>query len=153
MGLAQEVIGFVGCQLTVRTCTLLVPPLEQPRSPVLPAGVFTATLKVPVAGIREDVMVAVSWEWLVTTVARTAPSKSTTEEETKWLPVAMMTKLGGSCEKAMLVGEMEFRVGEGRALPQRGFTALHPGRSTNTASHEMRRTTGQEGGMNCVKLT
>ena len=33
---------------------LLVPPLEQPRLPVLPAGVCTATLKLPGAGIMEE---------------------------------------------------------------------------------------------------
>ena len=97
----------------------------------------------------EDVRVAVSWEWLVTTVARVASLKITTEEETKWLPVAVMTKLGGSCEKTMVVGEIELRIGAGRALPQRGFSVLHPGRSKSTTSHELRRTIRQEEGMNC----
>lgn len=78
-----------------------MPPLEQPRSPVLPAGVFTMTLKLPEAGIMEDVMVTLSWELFVTVVARVAPLKTPTEEETKWLPVTMMTKLDGSCEKTM----------------------------------------------------
>ena len=80
---AHEVIGFAGGQLTLRTCPLLVPPLEQPRSPVLPAGVLTTTLKLPTAGIMENVMVALSWELLATVVARVAPLKTTTEEETK----------------------------------------------------------------------
>ena len=48
-------------QLTVRARALLVPPLEQPRSPLLPAGVCTATLKLPEAGIIEEVMLTVSW--------------------------------------------------------------------------------------------
>ena len=132
-------IGFAGGQLTVRTCSLLVPPLEQPRSPVVPGGVFTTTLKVPGAGIREDVIVTLSWELLATLVARVAPLKTTTEEETKWLPLAMMTKLGGKCEKTMVVGEIELRIGNGRALPQRGFSVLHPGSSKSTTSHELRR--------------
>src|SRR5208282_6607205 len=85
-GAALEVIGFAGGQLTVRTCPRLVPPLEQPRSPVLPPGVCTTTLKLPGAGIMEDVMVTVSSEVLITVVARGAPLKTTTEEETKWLP-------------------------------------------------------------------
>jgi len=107
------------------------------------------TLKLPGAGIIEDVMVAVSWEWLVTTVARVAPLKTTTEEETKSLPVATMTKLGGSWEKTIVVGEIELRIGTGRALPQRGFSELHPGRSKSTASHELRRTIRRDEGMNC----
>jgi hypothetical protein len=41
-------------QLTVRTRTLLVPPLEQPRLPVLPAGVCTVMLKLPGAGINKE---------------------------------------------------------------------------------------------------
>ena len=87
----------------------------------------------------EDVMVAVSWVWLVTTVARAAPLKTTTEEETKSLPVAVMTKLGGSSEKTIVVGEIELRIGTGRELPQRGFIELHPGRSKSTTRHELRR--------------
>jgi hypothetical protein len=46
--------------LTVRSWAPLVPPLEQPRLPVLPAGARTATLKLPGAGIMEDVMLTVS---------------------------------------------------------------------------------------------
>lgn len=109
----MEVIGFAGGQLTVRTCPRLVPPLEQPRSPVVPPGVCTTTLKLPGAGIMEDVMVTVSSEVLITVVARGAPLKTTTEEETKWLPVAVMTKLGGNSEKTMVVGEIELRIGRG----------------------------------------
>jgi len=70
-------------QLTVRTWLLLVPPLEQPRLPLLPAGVCTTTLKLPGAAIIEDVMLTVSSELLTTVVARLAPLKTTTEEETK----------------------------------------------------------------------
>jgi len=110
----------------------------------LPAGVFTVTLKLPGAEIIDDVMVAVSWEWLVTTVARVAPLKTTTEEETKSLPLAVMTKLGGSWEKTILVGEIELRTGTGRALPQRGFIELHPSRSKRTTRHELRRTIREE---------
>jgi hypothetical protein len=106
----------------------------------LPAGVCTATLKVPGAGIIEAVMLAVSWELLTTVVVRVAPLKTITEEETKWLPFAVRMKLGGSCENTSVVGEIESRLGMGRALPQRGFRALHPGRSESAASNEPRRT-------------
>jgi len=144
----HEAIGFVPDQLTVRTSPLLVPPLEQPTSLVFPAGVLTATVNFPRPRIMEDVMVAVSWEWLVTMVARVEPLKTMTEEETKWLPVAMMAKLAGSCEKAIVVGEIELRIGAGRALPQRGFSELHPGKSKSTTSHELTRTIRQKVGMN-----
>ena len=68
-----------------------------------------------------------------------APLKITTEEATNWLPVAVRTKLGGNFEKTMVVGEIELRVGAGRALPQRGFSALHPSRSNSTTSSEQRK--------------
>ena len=119
--------------------TLLLPPLEQPRLPVLPAGVCTAILKLPGAGIIEELMATVSCELLFTAVARVAPLRTTTEEETNWLPVTVSTKLGGNCEKTMVVGEIELRIGTGRALPQRGFRALHPGSSKSTISRELRR--------------
>ena len=85
-------------------------------------------------------MLTVSSELLVTVVGRVVPLKSATEEETKWLPAAVMTKLGGSCENTILSGEIELRVGLGRALPQSGFRALHPGRSESATSNELRKT-------------
>jgi len=116
----------------------------------VPDGVCTTTLKLPAAGIMEDVMFAVSTELLTTVVARVVPLKTITEEETKWLPVAVRTKLGGSCEKTIVAGEIEARLGAGRALPQRGFSALHPGRSKRMTSHALRRTIRQEEGMDSV---
>jgi hypothetical protein len=115
-----------------------VPPLEQPRSTLLPAGVCTVTLKLPGAGIVEEVTVAVTWELVFTAVARGATLKTITEEETNWLPLAVSTKLGGNCEKVMVAGEIELRIGAGRALPQRGFSALHPGRSKSASSGKLR---------------
>jgi hypothetical protein len=132
--------------LTVKTRALLVPPLEQPTSLVLPPGVCSVTLKLPGAGIMEEVMVAVAWELLITAVAMVAPLKTITEEETNWLPVTERTKLGGNCEKIMVVGEIESRIGAGRALPQRGFSALHPGRSKSTIRNELRRPIEKEDG-------
>jgi len=121
-----------------------VPPLEQPRSPELPAGVCTSTLKLPALGIMEDVIFAVSSVLLTTVVATVAPLKTITEEETKLLPVAVRTKLGGSCEKTSVVGEIELRLGAGRALPQSGFSELHPAKSTIVTSNELRRKIRQE---------
>jgi hypothetical protein len=113
---------------------LLVPPLEHPTSDVLPAGVCTATLKVPGAPIIDALMVALSCELLVTAVVMTVPLKSNTEEETNWAPVAVSTKLGDTCEKAIMLGEIELRLGAGRALPQSGFRALHPVNATRITS-------------------
>ena len=93
----------------------------------------------------EDVMLTVSLELLMTMVASAAPLKTTTEEETKPLPVSVMTKLGGSCANTTFAGEIDLRLGTGRALPQSGFRALHPGRSKSTASHEVRKTILQKG--------
>jgi hypothetical protein len=114
-----------------------VPPLEQPRLLLLPAGVCTATLKLPGPGIIDDLIVTVAWELLATSVASGAPLKTTSEDETNWLPVAVRTKLGGSCEKTMVAGEIELRTGTGRELPQSGFSALHPGRSESATSSKL----------------
>jgi hypothetical protein len=126
-------------QLTVRTRTLLVPPLEHPTSDVLPAGVCTEMLKVPGAVIMDALMVTSSCELLVTAVVTTMPLKSKTEEETNWLPVALSTKPGDTCEKAIVLGEIELRLGAGRALPQSGFRALHPVKTTRTTSSAIAR--------------
>jgi hypothetical protein len=47
-------------QFTVRIRTLLVPPLVQPRLPLLPDGVCTSTLKVPGAETMEEGIETVS---------------------------------------------------------------------------------------------
>ena len=95
-------------------------------------------------------MLAVSWELLITVVARVAPLKTITEEETKLLPVAVRTKLEGSCEKTMVVGEIELRLGAGRALRQSGFSALHPDKSKTMIRPELRRKIRPEDGMHAV---
>jgi len=127
-----------------------VPPLEQPKSPLLPAGVFTTTSKLPGAGIIEDVMLTVIVDLLITAVERVAPLKITTEEATNWPPVAVRTKLGGSFEKTIVAGEIELRVGLGRALPQSGFSALHPGNSRSATSDETTKAIRQYEGINSV---
>ena len=96
----------------------------------------------------DDAIVTVSWELLSTTVARATPLKTTTEEETKSPPVAERAKLGGNCEKAIVAGEIELRVGAGRALPQSGFRALHPGRSRSATKSEMSQPIRDEDAMN-----
>jgi hypothetical protein len=96
----------------------------------------------------EELIVTVVWELLSTEVASVAPLKTTSDEATNWLPVAVSTKLEGSCEKTTVAGEIELRNGTGRELPQRGFSALHPGRSESTTSNKLRWPNRQEGDMN-----
>jgi hypothetical protein len=60
----------------------------------------------------------------------------------------MISKLGGSCEKRMVVGEIELRMGAGRALPQSGFSGLHPGSRKRRTTHGLRRMIRQEESMN-----
>jgi hypothetical protein len=93
-------------------------------------------------------MLTVSWELLITVVTRLAPLKTTTEEETNRLPEAVRTKLGGNFAKTIVAGEIESRMGVGRALPQRGFSVLHPVRSKSTRSQDVRSTLRKEWGMN-----
>ena len=92
----------------------------------------------------EGVIVTVAWELLFTEVARVVPLKTTSDEATKWVPVAVSTKLGGSCEKTIVAGEIELSDGAGRELPQRGFSALHPGKSERTNTKKLRRPTLQQ---------
>jgi hypothetical protein len=86
----------------------------------------------------EELIVTVVWELLFTEVARVAPLKTTSDEATNWLPVAVSTKLAGNCEKTMVAGEIELSNGAGRELPQRGFSALHPGKSESTNNSKLR---------------
>jgi hypothetical protein len=67
----------------VKTKAPLVPPLEQPKSPEFPLGVFTVTLAVPGAEITAVVTVTCNCVLLVTRVFSVAPFIRTTEDETK----------------------------------------------------------------------
>jgi hypothetical protein len=124
-----------------------VPPLEQPSAPLLPAGVFTTTVKLPGAGMAEAVTVAVSWVLLTTVLVSVTPLNSIVEDETKCFPVAVITKLGGSWEKISVSGQIEVRLGSGRALPHRGFSALQPGRLQSTTTKKLTRPIRREEGM------
>lgn len=84
-------------------------------------------------------MVTVRTELLFTEVARLVPLKTTTDAETKWLPVAVRVKLAGNWEKLRVEGEIELRTGAGRALPQRGFSALQPGRNQSARISQLRK--------------
>lgn len=86
----------------------------------------------------EELILTVVWELMSTEVARVAPLKTTRDEATNLVPVAVGTKLGGSCEKTMVAGEIELSDGAGRELPQRGFSALHPGNVESTNTKKLR---------------
>jgi len=108
-------------------------------SPVVPAGVRTSKLKVPAAGIAVDGSVTVSSVLLTTTAGKVSPLKTTSEEERKCVPTAVTTNGDGSCAKATEVGVIEVRLGTARALPQKGFRALHPAKTRSTTNNELRR--------------
>jgi len=149
--------------LTVRTRALLVPPLEQPRLPVLPADVCTVTLKLPGAGIMDEPMVAVSCELLFTAVARVAPSRTITEAETNWPPVAVSTKLGGNSGSLQLrvlrlgfLQDGDIRVGafpesRKRLLRQaHAFEQVDVARVGTERIHFLEHTRGQAAGSQCI---
>jgi hypothetical protein len=80
LGAVSHFPGFP--YVIVRTRGLLVPPLEQPRSPEFPLGVLTVTFAVPGAGITAVVIVACNCWLLVARVLTDLPLTTTTEAET-----------------------------------------------------------------------
>lgn len=84
------------------------------------------------------VMVTVSSVLLLTAVTRVVPWKTTTEAETKWLPVTVRTKLAGNCAKTIGLGDIAEMTGTGRELPQRGFSDWQPGRSKTASKSGLR---------------
>ncbi len=71
-------------------------------------------------------MLAVSWELLISVVVRAAPLKSTTEDDTKWLPAAVRTKLGCNCAKSSVAGEIEVRDGTWAGAPAERIQSVAP---------------------------
>jgi hypothetical protein len=69
----------------VKTRALLVPPLEQPRSPEVPLGVLTVTLAVPGAEIKTVVIVTCNSSLLTNVVLSVVPLIITTEDGTNWV--------------------------------------------------------------------
>lgn len=70
------------------------------------------------------------------------PLKTATDEATNWLPVSTTERVVGNCEYTMVEGDIELRTGVGRALPHRGFKALHPNRHTKRISKGAKRRDG-----------
>src|SRR5690349_2729847 len=73
-------------QLTVSVSTLLVPPLLQPTSLVLPLGVTTLTLAFPGAEITLVVSITCNCLPLVADAASTLPLITISDAGTNWLP-------------------------------------------------------------------
>jgi hypothetical protein len=63
---------------------------------------------------------------------------TTTEDETNWLPFTLRRKPACTWARVIEVGEREAMIGAGRALPQSGFSALQPGRSSQANTMKLR---------------
>ena len=109
---------------------LLVPPLEQPRSPEFPLGVLTFTVAVPGAEITAVVTVTCNCWLLVARVLIVVPLMTTTEAETNWLPFTIRGRPFCTSANVAVLGESDPMMGDGRALPQRGLSALQPWNSS-----------------------
>ena len=119
----------------VRVRTLLVPPLVQPKLPELPLGVLMVTLAVPGPMISAVVSLACNWDLLRTWVLRVVPLITTTEDDTMSLPFTVSSNPFCTCANVTVVGERDEMDGAGRALPQRGFRALQPCRTSMASSN------------------
>jgi hypothetical protein len=72
--------------------------------------------------------------WLLTTVVLSVvPLMTTTEDETNWLPFTERTRPCCTSANVIVVGERDPITGAGRVLPQRGLSALQPGRVNNAS--------------------
>ena len=76
--------------MIVKTRALLVPPLEQPRSPEFPLGVLTFTLAVPGADITAVVIVTCNSSLLTKVVLSVVPLTTTTDDGTNWVPFTVI---------------------------------------------------------------
>lgn len=114
---------------------LLVPPLVQPRLPEFPLGVLMVTLAVPGPVMSAVVSMACNWDLLRTSVLRVVPLITTTEDDTMWLPFTVSKNPCCTCANVMVVTEREEIDGAGRVLPQRGFRALQPCRTSTASSN------------------
>jgi hypothetical protein len=60
---------------------------------------------------------------------------TTTEDDTMCLPFTVSRNPCCSCANAMVVADREEMDGAGRALPQRGFSALQPCRTSMASNN------------------
>jgi hypothetical protein len=66
-------------------------------------------------------------------VPSAVPLMTTTEDETNWLPFTARTTPCCTSANVIVVGEREPITGAGRVLPQRGLSALQPGKINNAS--------------------
>src|SRR3954454_12685063 len=110
----------------VKTCVALSPPLEQPRSPEVPLGVWAETLALPAAVINPLVMVTCILVLLKTWVFIVVPLMITTVEDTKLLPFRVSTNPVWTSASVTVEGEIEVKTGFGREEEQNGFSDPQP---------------------------
>src|SRR5581483_3887344 len=111
-------------QFTVSTSMLLVPPLEQPTSPLLPLGVITFTFTEPGPEITAVLRVTCSFCELRAVAASAFPFTTISDAGTKLLPVTVSVTPCCTSAKLTELGEIEPIMGAGRTLPQKGLRAL-----------------------------
>jgi hypothetical protein len=113
----------------VKVRAWLVPPLVQPKAPEFPAGVFTLILAVPGPEMMAVVIVICNCVLLVTTVLTRVPLITPTEDATNLRPVTVRTKPCCTSANVIVLTERDAMAGAGRALPQKGSSALQPWRT------------------------
>src|SRR5271166_2613163 len=70
----------------------------------------------------------------MTVVLSVVPLMTTTEDETNWLPFTVRRKPCCTSANVIVVAERDPITGAGRALPQRRFSALQPGKNNKASS-------------------
>jgi hypothetical protein len=103
---------------------LLWPPLVQSRFPELPLGVSTLTFTGPEADMTSVVSFTFSWSSLTTVALSGVELITTSDDETKSLPLTVSIKPCCTCAKLTVLGDSEPITGMGRALPHKGFRVL-----------------------------
>src|SRR5581483_1178035 len=129
-------------QFTVSTSTLLVPPLEQPTSPLLPLGVVTFTFTGPGPEMTAVLSVTCNRCALIAVAANGLPFTTISDAGTKLLPLTVNNTPCCTSAKVTVLGEMEPIAGAGRTFPQNGFRALLQPTEVMSASVISARRTG-----------
>lgn len=66
----------------------------------------------------------------MTVVASVVPLMTTTEDETNWLPFTVRRKPSCTSANVIVVAERDPITGAGRVFPQKGLSALQPGKNS-----------------------
>src|SRR6202043_3436779 len=122
--LRRQLALETSAHLTVNISTLLFPPLVQPKSPVFPLGVSTITFTCPGPLMTSLVSFTVISRGLTMVAPRAVELISTSDDETKLLPLMVSISPCCNCENVTVLGENEPISGAGRELPHKGFSVL-----------------------------